>query len=103
MAWRLIMLTEERSRYAFARTSRFVDGIPCFLRYPPPDPGPREQRLGELNRLTREKDWRSALLETYPGDAELLRYVTDRSPAAYLDLLPISPSSSLPQIGARLG
>jgi SAM-dependent methyltransferase len=97
------MLTKQRPESSFRPTSRIEEGIPCYLRYPPPAPGPREARLGELNRLAREKDWRSALLETYSGDEELIHYVTDRSRAAYLDLLPIRPDSAILEIGASLG
>ncbi len=97
------MLTEERSNYEFSLDHRLVEGIPCFLRYPPPPPGPRERRLEDLNRLARGKGWLPALEETYADDRGLVEYVTDRSRAAYIDLLPITPESTVLEIGASLG
>ncbi len=78
-------------------------GIPQFLRFPPAEDAATQERLEELNRLAEASGWRAALSTVFAGDPGMIRYVTERARAAFLDLLPLDKRSDVLEIGPGLG
>lgn len=75
------------------------DGVPDFLAYPPVD-----EDLGRLRRAlerSRAVGWLEALRET--ADDASLTYVTSPRRTAYVDLLPLGPTSVVLEVGCSLG
>lgn len=82
------------------RRFKIRDGMPQFLRYDPAEDALTTERLQRLNSIARKDGWLRALETVFP---EYVRYVTDGRRASYLDLLPLSPSSRVLEIGPGLG
>jgi SAM-dependent methyltransferase len=85
-----------------ARVYPVRNGIPNFLRFPPVEDAEAAATLALLNERTRAAGWREGLAAAYP-DEGMQRYVTDDTRASYLDLIPISASSDVLEIGPGLG
>ncbi len=79
---------------------RVRDGVPDFLAYPPAK-DPELDRLRRANERSREVGWLQALQET-TGDMNV-RYVTSPCRTAYVDLLPLQPTSAVLEVGCSLG
>lgn len=75
------------------------DDVPDFLAYPSQEP--ETERLRRAIERAREIGWRQALVET-ASDSNL-RYVTSPARTAYVDLLPIQPTSTVLEVGCSLG
>lgn len=78
-----------------------VDGVPRFLAYPPPG----EQRIEALRRalaLAPRLGWRDALAEA-TNDPSAVAYVTTPQRAAYVELLPLGPTTRVLEVGCSLG
>lgn len=74
------------------------NGIPNFLHFDTPEDG---QQLVQLNRLVKQVGWRKALEEVRSGTQ--LRYATDTARANFFELLPLTDSTVLLEIGTGLG
>jgi SAM-dependent methyltransferase len=78
-------------------------GIPNFNRHPPAEDAATAARLERLNDLAREKGWLEAVRTVYQPSPDLVRYVTDAGRARYLDLLPLTRTRRVLEIGPGLG
>jgi SAM-dependent methyltransferase len=78
-------------------------GIPQFLRLAPAEDEQCKGQLERLNRLARERGWRSALQVVKGEDPEFIRYVTDPGRGSFIDLLPLTRDSDVLEIGPGLG
>jgi SAM-dependent methyltransferase len=83
-------------------TPRPVEAIPRHLRFSPIEDDITDAKLDALVDIARARGWRAALDEVY-GDDDIVGYVTDPDRAAFLDLLPLGPSTRALEIGAGLG
>lgn len=93
------MLCCERS----ADRYEILNGIPIFLSGEPVEDKQTHNTLVRLNRIAKEKNWHDALLEVYGAESGMLRYVTERKRALFLDLLALSKESVVLEIGPGLG
>jgi len=62
-----------------------------------------DDEIVELNRLAGAKGWRDALEHIFGERPGRMRYVTAESRVQFLDLLPLTPASSVLEVGASLG
>lgn len=76
-----------------------VDGIPRFLAYEPEET-PDVLRVRRAAELAPKVGWREALEQTAEGSIE---YVTSPRRVAYVDLLPIGPTTRVLEVGCSLG
>lgn len=79
------------------------NGIPNFNRLPPCENAKVRDELEHLNLLARDRGWLEALKTVYESAPDLVRYVIDSDRARFLDLLPITASSQVLEIGPGLG
>lgn len=82
-----------------SRRYPIVRGVPVFLRHEPLESVSDAEKLERLGSLARSSDWRSAIQEVY-GEHP---YTTATSRMNCLDLLPLTETSTVLEIGASLG
>jgi SAM-dependent methyltransferase len=78
-------------------------GIPCFLSSEYLEDDSTQRQLAALNRLALTLGWAAALREVYGANSGMVRYVTDPLRASFIELLPLTLSSDVLEIGPGLG
>ena len=79
------------------------NGVPSFLKYESDESDDDRELLAKLNRVAESDGWMEALKQTYGEAAGIYGYVTDTSRHVLLDLLPLTTSTGLLEIGCGLG
>ena len=79
------------------------EGLPRLLLLDPAETPEQVAKLERLNALAREVGWESALRIVYEDTQNALRYVTEKSRASFIELLPLTPGSDVLEIGSSLG
>jgi SAM-dependent methyltransferase len=77
--------------------------IPNSNRYEPVEDAMARSELTRLNEVAHSRGWRAAVGEIYADNAAMVRYVTDNARARFLDLLPLTKTSRVLEIGPGLG
>jgi SAM-dependent methyltransferase len=85
------------------RTYPIVDGIPEFLAFEAVENEETAKQLARLNTIAEADDWQAALREVYGKESGFLDYVMNPDRAKFVDLLPLSPTSDVLEIGPGLG
>lgn len=78
-------------------------GLPVFLQYEPIDSKEVTTQLAQLNGYTKNLGWQEALQRSYGSNLDFLKYITDRSRSKFLELIPLTLSSKVLEIGPGLG
>jgi SAM-dependent methyltransferase len=78
-------------------------GIPCFLERAPVESHATTDQVDESNHLCKLCGWAEALWRVHGKDSGFVRYVTDPNRCIYLRHIPVTPDSTVLEIGPGLG